>query len=118
MKRVRADEAKQSATAGAEVASAVVALAAGEASPGTHAARSLFSSSSPTSVKTGILAVEEKMDSNSVAPAEDPHSVVGDHGEVFPDPVVNTDLMVAAIVPNVLFEEDVEGDDEDVLLFD
>ena len=123
MKRGLAYEAEQSAAAHAEDASAVVAVAAGEASPGTQAARRLYLSDSPTSVETGVLAVEEKVDSNAVAPAEDLHGVAGDHGEVFLDPVLDADLIAAAIDPfddlgpNVLFEEDVEGDDEEVLLF-
>ena len=71
----------------------------------------------------GVLAVEEKVDSNVVAPAEDLHAVAGDHGEVFLDPVLHADLIAAAIDPfddfgpNVQFQEDVEGDDEEVLLF-
>ncbi|KAK1645696.1 hypothetical protein QYE76_063501 [Lolium multiflorum] len=119
MKRVRADEAEQSVAAGAEVASAVVAVAAGEASPGTQAARSLFSSGSSASVETGVLAIEEKVDSNAVAPVEDPHGVAGDHCEVFLASVLEADLITASINPfddlgpNVLFEEDVEGDNKE-----
>ena len=32
------------------------------------------------------------MDSNAVAPAEDPQGVAGHHGEVFLDPVLDADL--------------------------
>jgi hypothetical protein len=99
MKHVHADEAKQSAATGTEVASTVVAVVAGEASPGTQAARSLCSSGSSASVEMDVLAVEEKMDSNTIAPAEDPHSIAGDHGEVFLDPVLDADLITAAIEP-------------------
>ncbi|KAK1618525.1 hypothetical protein QYE76_024042 [Lolium multiflorum] len=107
-------EAEQSAAARAEDASAVVAVAAGEASPGTQAARLLCLSDSSTSVETGVLAVEEKVDSNAVAPAEDPQGVAGHHGEVFLDPVLDADLdPFDDFGPNVQFQEDVEGDDEE-----
>ena len=123
MKTGLAYEVEQSAAARAEDASAVVAVAAGEASPGTQAARLLCLSDSSTSVETDVLAIEEKVDSNAVSLAEDLHGVAGDHGEVFLDPVLDADLIVAAIDlfddfgPNVQFQEDVEGDDEEVLLF-
>jgi hypothetical protein len=111
MKTGLAYEAEQSAAARAEDSSAVVAVA----SPGTQAARLLCLSDSSTSVETGVLAIEEKVDSNAVAPAEDPHGVEGDHGEVFLDPMLDVDLIAAAIDPfddpgpNILFEEDIEG---------
>ena len=118
MKTGLAYEAEQSAAARAEDASAVVAVAAGEASPGTQAARLLCLSDSSTSVETGVLAVEEKVDSNAVAPAEDPQGVAGHHGEAFLDPVLDADLdPFDDFGPNVQFQEDVEGDDEEVLLF-
>jgi hypothetical protein len=118
MKTGLAYEAEQSAAARAEDASAVVAVAAGEASPGTQAARLLYLSDSSTSVETGVLAIEEKVDSNAVAPAEDLQGVAGHHGEVFLDPVLDADLdPFDDFGPNVQFQEDVEGDDEEVLLF-
>ncbi|KAK1645580.1 hypothetical protein QYE76_063385 [Lolium multiflorum] len=114
MKTGLAYEAEQSAAARAEDASAVVAVAAGEASPGTQAARLLCLSDSSTSVETGVLAVEEKVDSNAVAPAEDLQGVAGHHGEVFLDPVLDADLdPFDDFGPNVQFQEDVEGDDEE-----
>jgi hypothetical protein len=76
-----------------------VVVASGEASPGTQDARLLCLSNSWTSAETGVLAVEEKVHSNAVALAKDLHGVAGDHGEVFLDPVLDADLITAAIEP-------------------
>ncbi|KAK1605027.1 hypothetical protein QYE76_028700 [Lolium multiflorum] len=97
MKTGIAYEAEQSAAARAEDASTVVAVAVGEASPGTQAARLLCFSDSSTSVATGVLAV-----------------TAGHHGEVFLGPVLDADLdPFDDFGPNVQFQEDVEGDDEE-----
>jgi hypothetical protein len=96
----------------------VLAVTTGEASPGTHAARLLCLSDSSTSVETGVLAVEQKVDTNIVDPAEDVHGVAGHHGEVFLGPMLDANLdPFDDFGPNVQFQEDVEGDDEEVLLF-
>ena len=96
----------------------ILAVTTGEASPGTHAARLLCLSGSSTSVETGVLAVEQKVDTNVVYPAEDVHGVAGHHGEVFLGPMLDANLdPFDDFGPNVQFQEDVEGDDEEVLLF-
>ncbi|KAK1611729.1 hypothetical protein QYE76_035402 [Lolium multiflorum] len=138
------EETLKEATAHAEDASTVVAVAVGEASPGTqaarllslvgffdpaemgvpavttgeftgtHAARLLCLSGSSTSVETGVLAVEQKVDTNVVYPAEDVHGVAGHHGEVFLGPMLDANLdPFDDFGPNVQFQEDVEGDDEE-----
>ncbi|KAK1607721.1 hypothetical protein QYE76_031394 [Lolium multiflorum] len=93
----------------------ILAVTTGEASPGTHAARLLCLSGSSTSVETGVLAVEQKVDTNVVYPAEDVHGVAGHHGEVFLGPMLDANLdPFDDFGPNVQFQEDVEGDDEEV----
>ncbi|KAK1616300.1 hypothetical protein QYE76_021817 [Lolium multiflorum] len=92
----------------------ILAVTTGEASPGTHAARLLCLSGSSTSVETGVLAVEQKVDTNVVYPAEDVHGVAGHHGEVFLGPMLDANLdPFDDFGPNVQFQEDVEGDDEE-----
>ncbi|KAK1684920.1 hypothetical protein QYE76_045768 [Lolium multiflorum] len=92
----------------------VLAVTTGEASPGTHAARLLCLSGSSTSVETGVLAVEQKVDTNVVDPAEDVHGVAGHHGEVFLGLMLDANLdPFDDFGPNVQFQEDVEGDDEE-----
>ncbi|KAK1646816.1 hypothetical protein QYE76_064621 [Lolium multiflorum] len=94
----------------------ILAVTTGEASPGTHAARLLCLSGSSTSVETGVLAVEQKVDTNVVYPAEDVHGVAGHHGEVFLGPMLDANLdPFDDFGPNVQFQEDVEGDDEECL---
>ncbi|KAK1666552.1 hypothetical protein QYE76_054711 [Lolium multiflorum] len=93
----------------------ILAVTTGEASPGTHAARLLCLSGSSTSVETGVLAVEQKVDTNVVYPAEDVHGVAGHHGEVFLGPMLDANLdPFDDFGPNVQFQEDVEGDDEEM----
>ncbi|KAK1681916.1 hypothetical protein QYE76_042764 [Lolium multiflorum] len=96
----------------------ILAVTTGEASPGTHAARLLCLSGSSTSVETGVLAVEQKVDTNVVYPAEDVHGVAGHHGEVFLGPMLDANLdPFDDFGPNVQFQEDVEGDDEEDPLY-
>jgi hypothetical protein len=46
------------------------------------------------------------------------HGVAGHHGEVFLGPMLDANLdPFDDFGPNVQFQEDVEGDDEEVLLF-